>query len=128
MRKRNKRIRKAPAIWRTADHREIPVREMGDLHLYNTLQLIERRIQSPSDNHPRMEDNNLALYGALVIEAIRRGLYEWAMDRKYLTANAKHVARELRDRTKNPSRIVIRPKYGKLLTRIDELTAPRRVV
>lgn len=77
--------------WITNDKREIRIADMGDDHLVNTLSMIERELSAGCS-----PIGHLRLYPALVKEAMRREVFEWNSNRKYLkqsTASAAaHIA------------------------------------
>jgi len=41
-------------------------------------------------------DDRLKLYGECVLEAVRRGLFDWSVDRKYLSATEKKITAVLK--------------------------------
>jgi len=74
-------------VWRTNDNRLIPVTELGDQHLINILKKMEMNRQGKDTPTPRFSVHIMSeFYGDLVIEAVRRGLFDWTPDRKYLSA------------------------------------------
>lgn len=69
--------------WITNDKREIRIADMGDDHLVNTLNMIERELSAGCS-----PVSHLRLYPALVKEAMRREVFDWKPNRKYLKQSA----------------------------------------
>ena len=44
----------------------------------------------------KIPDDRLKLYGECVLEAVRRGLFDWSVDRKYLSATEKKITAVLK--------------------------------
>lgn len=68
---------KDPNVWMTADRRKIPVHDMGDRHLLNTIAFVERsyrELQNTFDQKAIDIDRLWPQHAALVAEARRRGL------------------------------------------------------
>lgn len=73
------------STWKTHDGRVVPYADLGDQHLVNILKKMELNRAGKDTPTPRFTYQAMQQYGDLVIEAIRRGLFEWSADRKYLT-------------------------------------------
>jgi hypothetical protein len=85
------------STWTTNDGRVIPVTELGDQHLVNILKKMELNRAGIDTPTPRFGPKIMQQYGELVIEGIRRGLFEWNANRKYLTPIMESI------RSKNPT-------------------------
>lgn len=77
----------------TADRRTLPYNEIGDNHLIKILQLIEANLslygsECPSQMLPK---GHIEQYDDLVIEAVRRGLFTWSTERKYLAKTSERI-------------------------------------
>lgn len=127
--KRTKRKTKTPSrCWRTADRRLIPISQLGDQHLVYILIRVEENItHNDTAIHTKrgLPDDLIALYPELVIEGIRRGLFHWVLERKYLNAAVTKIHGMAEDKAKYPMRtlrsgLVIDPKRHPNLTALDK--------
>lgn len=85
-------------IWLTHDGRKIPVTDLGDQHLVNILTKMEKNRRGEDTLTPRFHNALMkAMYGPLVIEAVRRGLFEWNYNRKYLSPTLDAIVRKDRN-------------------------------
>jgi hypothetical protein len=77
---------KPSKIWRTADGRRIPIKELGDKHLVAILRLIEQNLHifGAGSFALRLDGARIRQYSLLVDEAITRGLISWSENRKQL--------------------------------------------
>jgi hypothetical protein len=98
-----------PYTWKCADGRVINHKDLGDKHLVNILMMIERTLRLHGStpvgilndtstlpaNSPQLEH-----YDRLVLEAVRRGLFDWSADRKQLSSTSTLItARRKKDKT-----------------------------
>lgn len=87
MKRKQTKPRNPRHVWVTADKRAITLAEMGDSHLVNVLKMIENELnlfRNSGGSHPP-HANHLRLYPVFVAEAIKRGLFDWTPERKYVS-------------------------------------------
>jgi hypothetical protein len=78
-------------LWITADKREIPIKDLGDQHLVNILNMAETNLRGFTTASGTLPREHMNQYGALVAEAMRRGLFNWVTDRKYIKDITKQI-------------------------------------
>jgi len=86
-------------IWITAAGQPIRIGDLGDDHLVNCLKLIETELgtawPAATPHTKQLRYTHLRLYGAMVTEAIVRGLFDWAPKRKYLAETSARIEKLL---------------------------------
>jgi len=80
-------------LWRTARGEQLSVEKIGDAHLVNCLNMIEANVRGRPTLSGFLPKRNVDMYVELAVEAIRRGLFIWDPERKYVAATAL-LARE----------------------------------